>query len=595
MGKNASAYLIILCFLLSLSVVSAQEDFSASAQASYTLCPCSGQGFYVTISNTGTTSSTYTFSASGSSEEWASFSPPSLSLNAKQSGRVGVFVNSPCNQRQAAPIIVAISTKNGLSKGIGATIQFNPSCYGFSLTQGEMADSASAPSIVFKQHDGGYSLCAKDTKAVPILVKNLDTAMDNSYTFSASGPARLMVSQFGLAKGASAVLMVEVSPETAGRSEVILRATSAKGQLSAEKRLAIEARDCYAIDAAITEESVEMCAGDPKQVAVRVSNSGSFRENISLTIQGAEWAKSDVDSLSLGANRFSSRSIYLTPPPDTDGEFLIIYTAGLQKQQATSQDSFTARVEKASSCYSSGIFVRGRSISGEEYVPITIKNTGSQRQEFSVWIENIDWGSLSENSIALNGGEERHLTLRLSPHANVTKGTYHVAIGIASPNQNFREEISVRYAPEAAQSRAIKSFFSEYRYYLIALIVLLILLIIFRKPIIRTCTQAWRKAKQRRERKEAVREAMREREAKIANQAKKSKEEETATWTARHWVSAAVVALALLFGILFAIFPAGAKAFFTSYGPIIAGVLALALIISLVLKKHIRKMLSKKK
>jgi hypothetical protein len=597
MSRNASAICVFLIFLLSLSTVSAQEQFTANSQASYTLCPCSGQGFYITITNSGTTSSTYTLTATGNSKEWVTFSPSSFSLGAKQSGNAAVYVNSPCNQRQAAPVSVAITTKEGLSKTISTTIQFSPSCYGFSLTQGTMVDSANTPSITFTQHEGSYSLCALDTKAIPVLVKNLDTAMENTYAFSVDGPAKLAVSEFGLKHGAAAVLMVEVSPQTAGNSEITLKATSGKGQLTAEKKLSLHADDCYSLAADIAEEKVIMCGGDTKKVDVRVLNSGSFRENISLSIKGAQWASSDVESVSLGANRFSSRAVYLAPPANTKGEFTLLYTAELSGQSTSAQESVLVDVEPSTSCYSSEISGKGKMILGEDYIPLVIKNAGREQQTLSLWIENIDWGELSEESVTLNAGDERHLTLKLSPNESATKGKYTVAIGMASPNQNLKKEITINYAPDTPFARSIKGFFFTYRYILYALTALLIALFLLRNPLIKAYRKNRRMAEVRSAREEAAKKTRLEKEAKLAKQLKKGRrdEEESQPWAPHQWVSMAVIAVALILGICFAVFPAAMKAFFVSYGAAIAIIIISTLAILFVLRKYIKKILRKNK
>lgn len=593
MSRNASAFSLSFLLMLSLMLpfAAAQEDFSASSQPSYTLCPCSGQGYPVTVTNTGTTASTYTLSANDAAKEWVTLSPSSFSLNAKQSAKASVFVNSPCAQHQAIPISLVITTKNGLAKALTTNIQFNPSCYGFSLTQGTLVDSANTPSITFASHEGSYSLCALDTKAIPILVRNLDANLDNSYTFSVNGPATLPVPQFGLKKGGNAVLMVEVSPQAAGTSEIVLKATSEKGQLTAEKKLVLDAEDCYSISVDIAEEKIQLCGGDTAQVAVRVSNSGSFRENISLSVEGAPWATSDVDSVSLGANRFSGRSIYLSPPADTKGTFPLSFKADLLKQAVSAQDSFVVGVEPSSACYSSEISAKGKLISGEEYLPIVVRNTGSRQQAFSAWIENIDWGRLSEESVTLNAGDERHLTLHLFPNENVTSGTYAIAIGIASPNQNTKKEITINYAPDTPTTKAIKGFFFTYRHYLYALVALLIILFFLRNPLLKAYRKHRRISGLRKARQEAAKAKRLEREAKLAKKAKKelSQDDEGQPWTVRQWASAGIVAIALILGVCFALFPAAVKAFFVNYGLAIAAILIIGLVVLFAARKLIKK------
>ncbi len=599
MGRNASAFSLIILLMLSsmLPVAFAQEDFTASSQASYTLCPCSGQGYPLTITNTGTTASTYTLSSSGAAKEWITFNPSSFALNAKQSRTIAVYVNSPCDQRQPVPISAIITTKSGISKAVTTSIQFSSSCYGFSLTQGTLLDSSAANTIDFTPYEGSYSLCAFDTKAIPILVNNLDTALDNTYSFSVDGPARLPVSSFGLKKGGAAVLMIEVSPQTAGLSEFTLSAAAEKGQLAAKKKISLDVKDCYSIAADITSEKIRLCAGDTERMEVLVTNKGTFRENISLSLEGPAWASTDVDSLSLGSRKFSSKSIYLSPPAGTKGEFPVVFKAELPRQSISAQDSILVDVEASSSCYSSGIGANGKIIAGEDYLPVVIRNTGSRQQTFSVWIENIDWGALSENRVTINANDERHLTLHLLPNKNTPSGKYAVVIGIASPNQMATKEIAITYAPDTPRVIAIKDFSFTYRYYLYAGVALLIVLFLLRNPLLKAYRKRKRMAELRAARKEAAKKAHAEREAKMAKQPLQKRFEgaEPLPWTSRQWASAAIIILAVLLGACLALFPAGAKAFILQYKSIIGIPFLLAIVLIFILKRIIKKRRKRKK
>jgi hypothetical protein len=592
MGRNASAFLpSLLVFLLTLSLAAAQEDFSASSQASYTLCPCSGQGYPVIIANTGSLSSTYTLSVNKDVEDWVTLSPQTFSLNPGQTARVVVYVTSPCQQQQAAPISLLINTENGLAKAIVTTIQFS-SCYGFSLTQGEPVETPGA-AITFKPHAGSYPVCLHDTTTIPILVKNLDTAFDNAYSFSAEGPARLHVSSFGLRKGSSAVLLADVSPETEEDADVILTAISEKGQLSAQMKLSIDANTCYGLKTEIEPEIVDICGGDSQQVSFRVSNEGLYRENISLLLEGAGWATLHGDEFSLGANRFTSRSMTISPPADERGKHPLTVKAVLASTPSvSSEDLFVVDVEPRNTCYASSIEAKGKIIAGEEYLPIAVKNTGSKQQTFSLWVENIDWGELSESSIELNPGQEHHATLHLVPHENVTRGKYAVVVGIASPYQSLKKEIAVNYAPDTTATKAIKNIFYLYRYYLYVAVLLLIVLFLFRTPLSKAYQRHRKQAERRKARMEALKAAKVTREQKLT---KESAEEEPGPWTPYTWGSAALVALAALAGIGIALFPAYVRAFVLSYGWQIVAIIIIAFIVWLVLPKIMRKRRRRKK
>ena len=139
MNSKPLAYLVF--FVAMLSSVLAFEDFTATSQFSYSLCPCSGEGYPVFISNTGASLSTYSLSINQEVQSWTTITPQSFSLNPGKTARVVVYINSPCSQNNSLPFTLRISTAQGLTKALSQLISFR-SCYGFSIIPGVLINSS---------------------------------------------------------------------------------------------------------------------------------------------------------------------------------------------------------------------------------------------------------------------------------------------------------------------------------------------------------------------------------------------------------------------------------------------------------------------
>ena len=572
---------IALLFVVMLSAVYAQEDFSASAQSTLTFCPCSGQAYVVTISNTGTVASTYEISVSENAKDWVRFSPATFSLNPQSSTRVTVIVNSPCSQQQSVPLMLTVATQNGLTKTISQTLQFKP-CYGFTLTQGEPINDSTATSIAFSTHAGSYNMCAQDTAIIPLLITNTDTDFANAYTFTVqSGNANLPVSSINLNPSSSTVVLVHVFAQNAGESDVAIRATSQRGQLSATKGLTIEALDCYKLAVTLEPQRTQLCAGTTQQFPVRISNRGLYKQDIVLSSQGAPWANLDRQSVSLSPNRFSTRNLTLAPSQTVQGTYSLTLSAAIPNKQISAQDTLQVMVDPFRECFSADILANNALVQGESYLPIRIKNTGSQQETYALWLENIDWATLSAQKITLNPDEEYHATLHVHPTTKVPRGKYAVVIGIASPHISTKEEFTLKYAPEGPLAAAIKNFFYTYRYYLYAIVGVLILLFLFRKPLIKQYKQSRRLREMRKAREEKRRAAMESRDLKEQSH-QQSKQD--SSWNFP-WTSMIILFSALIAGIAVALFPAALRSFFIMYGRLLITALILLAIITLILPK----------
>ena len=145
--------------VVALPIAAAREDFTASAEQSVSLCPCSGQGYYVPITNTGAQESAYSLSVNEEVKGWVTISPDTFSLPPNAAGKVPVYITSPCEAQGTIPLTLLVSTSNGLAKALAQQITFMP-CYGFSIASGKPVVSKAQGTLAFEPHDAPYEACA---------------------------------------------------------------------------------------------------------------------------------------------------------------------------------------------------------------------------------------------------------------------------------------------------------------------------------------------------------------------------------------------------------------------------------------------------
>ena len=569
--------------VVALPIAAAQEDFTASAEQSVSLCPCSGQGYYVTVTNTGAQESAYSLSVNEEVKGWVTISPDTFSLPPNAAGKVPVYITSPCEAQGTIPLTLLVSTSNGLAKALAQQITFVP-CYGFSIASGKPVVSKAQGTLAFEPHDAPYEACAKGAITIPLLVKNTDALFDNSYSFAVDDPeASLSVSQFGLKKGDSGVIFLDYAPPSAGTKTLAVQGTASLGGVRATKTLRVAARDCYDIFLDIPRDRAEMCGSIPGREVFQVSNKGIYPENITLSVEGAGWASVDRSSFLLNPLRRTNRTLILNPPQDMDSSAVITVRASLAgNPSVTAQDSLTLTVHPLYECYGAGVDLKEKiTVKGEKYISLDIINTGLRPAAFSWNISGLSWASLDAGQASLNPNGQYHATLHLFPPQNLSAGDYPLTLAISSEHSLATRQIVVEYRPEHPAVRAFKQFMHQYRYYLYILAVLLIALFIFRKRVISSSKEAWRQRQIRNVRRQSLEKARQVRMEAAAKRRKKQPvaEEEPEQLTGFRIFSLTLVSAAIVLGILLVVYPTVTINFFKAYWIVAAAVVGLAAIV----------------
>jgi len=298
-AKNLLNILLsFLFFVLLINLVSAQEDFTASSLSSVELCPCSNQAYTINVQNTGSVASTYKIFASGEVAEWLVFNPKNFALSPGQKTSFFVFVNSVCNIKGDYNLELFITTGNGLTKVVKQALKFSE-CYDYSLESGQVVEESD--SVSFMQHEDSYFLCKNEQKVIPILIKNKEN-FENRYSLLLDAPewAKLNIEKTQLAAKKSGVFLINLdTSDVKGKFNFKLDALSELGKVQRKKNIEVDVRECFVLEIDIEKEKDIICGGEAKSYDIFIKNSGVFKQELNLEIDGPDWADFENTSLLL--------------------------------------------------------------------------------------------------------------------------------------------------------------------------------------------------------------------------------------------------------------------------------------------------------
>ncbi len=555
MNTTKKIFLILFPFLLLvllISLVNAQEDFTASVKSSVELCPCSNQAYAINVQNTGSIASSYTVLAGNNVAKWVTFNPNRFVLNPGQKGSFFVFINSDCNIEGDYDLEVFITTTNGLTKVIKQVLKFSQ-CYDYSLVPGNVLDEANE-SIKFLQHDEFYSICKDEQKIIPILITNSEN-FENRYKLFLDAPewAALNVDDVRLDAKKFGIFLINLdTTDIEGEFDFKLNAISELGKVQRKKSIEVNVEECYALEIDLEKEKDIICGGEDKSYEVIIKNSGTLRQNINLEVNGSDWVrfeekvtqkKAKEDTLNASENRstdfeietistlFTKKVLQLNPdeekivnlnvkPADnTSGNFeIIVHATPDNKTEFRSSAIMNVDVIEKLTCYKADISTK-TSVSNfynEDFFFAKVKNNGIKKAVYDVNLEGVAWVSVSPKTLELNPGQTGNLNLNVNPSENVEPGTYGIKIILESNDAEYSKNVDIILKQESESMKKLKEGINLYQYYIYLAILIIILLFIFRKKIYEIKGKAKRRYEQyskvKRARLEALRLARKKRE-----------------------------------------------------------------------------------
>lgn len=528
-------FLNLLLFIVTLislvSIVNAQEDFTASSTGTVNLCPCSNQAYTVTVENTGTIASSYVVLANGAAKEWVTFNPDKFILNPGQKGAFSVIVNSVCNTEGDYDLETFIIANNRLTKVVKQALKFSQ-CYDYSLDYGEVVEEA-RESISFLPYESPYLLCKNEQKAVPILITNNEN-FGNKYKVFLDAPewAKLNVDSASLVAKKSGIFLINFdTTDIEGKFNFKLNAISELGKVQRKKNIEVNVEECYALEIELEKEKDTICSGEDKSYEITVKNIGALGQNVKLELDAPEWVSlGNVSFFDLNPEEEKTATLSVNPEDDVSGSFLVTALAIIENKTKSIDDMQFDVVPKLA-CYQADISTKTSvtNLYSEDLFFAKVRNDGIKKTHYKVSLDGVSWVSVSPETLELNSGQTGNLNLIVNPGTGVEPGTYGVKINLDSNGAVYSKNVDLVLRKESEFMKKLKENVKFYQYYIYLLIVIVILIIIFRKPIIRIKNKTqknYEKYKVKQEKLRALKISRKEKEEERKKEEEKKKKKE---------------------------------------------------------------------
>ena len=273
--------------------------------------------------------------------------------------------------------------------------------------------------------DLSVSTCPSNTGLFVAQIMNTEST-SSSYTLaltgSASGWASVAPSGLSLGPGQAQDVYIYVTPSTNAPSGTYsLRLTVTSGFSTRTLDFEYEVESCH--DIALTAQTNELavCSGSPAAYSLNLRNDGQWSDTYDLAVSGEArtWSSLSHNSISLDSGDSQQLAVTITPPRSEVG----VYSLALA---ATSRNSGNVVAQSlaviSNSCYDYDMSASENYVSfcdnSEAKIPVTITNTGSENNIYSLDLDGTDWSVLDRDSVSVSAGSSATFNLVLTPGFN---------------------------------------------------------------------------------------------------------------------------------------------------------------------------------
>ena len=365
------------------------------------LAPCESKRYSVYVENTGTFPESYEVRF-GDGRYADGFDKPvqRIDLRPGQAGIANATMRLDCDVSGdvAVPFRVEALT-NGLVTGLQDDVLVRPE-YDYSLDL-----------------DVPGAVCAGNERHATVTIEN-QASFEDSYSLSLAAPgfATLEQDSVTLAPGGEAVIPVTFTPslEQAGGYEFAVRATSDVGGVTEVSRANLSVVDCYGVSANVDlDEPVKACSGY-HEFPVIIENTGTVEQDVSLSVNGTEYARLEDDDLELEPGDESSVALVLDVPPGVSLDADVVVTASVDGVPVTAQDTLRVDLADERECFRPSVWPRRASVSyAGDNATFDLTNDGLDTASYETSWQGHEWFGIADEDrfTVLRPGEEADLSL----------------------------------------------------------------------------------------------------------------------------------------------------------------------------------------
>ena len=266
------------------------------------------------------------------------------------------------------------------------------------------------------------STCPSNTGLFVAQVGNSGSATE-IYTLglsgAASGWASVAPAGFALGPGQSQDVYVYVTPSSNAQvGNYPLTLTVSSGASSQNLLFNYEVEACHDISLTTQINELSVCSGNPASYVLNLRNDGQWEDTFDLAVSGeaGPWSSLSRTSVSLAPGASEQISVLVTPPRNNVGVYSLATAATSQSAGVVVAQSLTIN---SRSCYDFDMLSSENYVSfcdnSEAKVPVTITNSGSENNVYSLDLEGKGWSVLDRDSLSVPAGASGTFNLILTP------------------------------------------------------------------------------------------------------------------------------------------------------------------------------------
>ena len=336
-------------------------------------------------------------------------------------------------------------------------------------------------SVGFAYHQGDYSICEGDAKAVPIMLENKIDA-DNIYDFMLAGADFGILSgkRFELGAKQKGIVALYLSPESGNKGEYAFSviAVEKRGGITKKGAINVNVDNCFDFNVSL-EENDKICGCGLNNYDITLENKGKYKGNFNISLEGPEWANLGNSAVDIEAGSKGTVNLEVNPPCNASGRHSISVLANLKGYEGiSSKNTLSLDVIPANDCYKAKIIAKNTKIdySGGR-IEVSVENKGEKRADYSVSLDAPEWVRASTTSLNLDKGGEGKFYIDLKPGEDVKAGTYYINISLNAGESSYTEAFKVKVTGQSELLKKIKDGIVYYRYYAyLGIVVLLVIL-----------------------------------------------------------------------------------------------------------------------
>ena len=225
--------------------------------------------------------------------------------------------------------------------------------------------------------------------------------------------------------------------EDQGDSEFSVKVTPSNGRAIRSQTAKLVVDACYDFDVDTDRDLINMCEHSAEIVGITVENAGSTANSYALNLDGPVWANLENNRLEIGPGESKTVSLELVPDYGIEGNFQVTFNAVPDMGTVQAMNVFNVNVKK---CHEVSVSLE-KDVdkicnSLENTYNVVVRNQGEFSKDFFVDLEGPSWATLDATSVSLAAGEEKQMTLTVTPTYDIVAGDYDIKVDVSAKDSN---------------------------------------------------------------------------------------------------------------------------------------------------------------